>query len=196
MDWKEFISTYWKYYLSLEDDFIRTTRYVELDESNFNSYSVEYAKQLQAICSEIDTICKEICNFYGDINSKNFPQYTATILKKYTDISTENIKVILNDTINLEPFKEWNNNSYKSPRWWSEYNAVKHKRNVNFKKANLENVLTSLSGLYVLEKYLLKDICAKTFNSFDRPDKESEIFIITGWKIKSQSTIKIYMPAP
>lgn len=32
--------------------------------------------------------------------------------------------------------------------------------------------------------------------SFDRTDKESEIFIITGWKIKSQSTIKIYMPEP
>ena len=112
MDWKEFISTYWKYYLSLEDDFIRTTRYVELDESNFNSYSVEYAKQLQAICSEIDTICKEICNFYGDINSNNFPQYTATILKNYTEISTENIKVRLDDGINLEPFKEWNNNPY------------------------------------------------------------------------------------
>jgi len=48
----------------------------------------------------------------------------------------------------------------------------------------------------ILEKYLLKDICAKTFNSFYRPDKESEVFIITGWKIKSQSTIKIYMPEP
>lgn len=51
----------------------------------------------------------------------------------------------------------------KVPTWWSDYNCVKHSRTIlntnkriNYYKANLKNVIDSLSALYVLEIALLQ----------------------------------------
>ncbi|NFL87492.1 hypothetical protein FDB24_14820 [Clostridium botulinum] len=194
MDREEFLSKYWQYYLALEDDFIKTIRYVQLNIDNYKTFSTEYIKQYQAICSEIDVVSKEICRFYGDNRAKKFDQYTPVILNQYTDIKTKIINVGFNSKIQIQPFKDWQSNpNYKSPKWWSHYNSVKHNRNTNFKDANLENVLNSLAGLYILEKYLLKDICKKTSNNYDIPDKDSKIFILQDWNTKSISSMGLHM---
>lgn len=186
MNREEFLLKYWQYYLALEDDFIKTTRYVELNTNNYKTFSIEYTKQYQAICSEIDVLCKEICSINDDNTSEKFDQYTSTILKTYTDITTRTIDVGLNSRITLKPFKDWAiNPKYKSPTWWTSYNWVKHKRNINFKQANLGNVLNSLAGLYMLEKYLLKDICTIKLEDFDIPNKDSKIFDILEWETDS-----------
>ncbi|MFR1830512.1 hypothetical protein ACQPUL_12050 [Clostridium butyricum] len=183
MDKEEFLQKYFQYYLALEDDFIETTRYVQLSESNYKTFSIEYTKQYQAICSEIDVLCKEICKSFGSTTAEKFPDYTGVILSNFNDITSRVVNVGLNSKINLKPFKDWKPKpNYKSPQWWTDYNSVKHERNNNFENANLENVLNSLSGLYMLEKYFLKDICNRTNNEFDIPDKESQLFEINNWK--------------
>lgn len=193
MNREDFLLKYWQYYMALENDFIKTNRYVQLDTNNYETFSIEFTKQYQAICSEIDVVCKEICNFYGDTTSGKFPQYTSTILTNYADITRKTINVGLNSRIKLVPFKDWEKDpNYKSPKWWSDYNSVKHSRHINFKNANLKNVLSSLSGLYILEKYLLKDICQKTSNDYDIPDRDSEIFEIAGWETKSHSMLGMH----
>lgn len=60
MNRKEFLINYWQYYKVLEDDFINVTKYIKLSEDNYSTYSDEFVKQLQAIGSEFDVICKEI----------------------------------------------------------------------------------------------------------------------------------------
>ena len=52
---------YWQHFLALEADFAATSRYVEFSKENFGTYSVEYAKLLLAICSDVDVLCKVIC---------------------------------------------------------------------------------------------------------------------------------------
>jgi hypothetical protein len=52
---------YWQHFLALEADFTSTARYVEFSVSNFSTFSIEYAKLLLAIGSEVDVLCKVIC---------------------------------------------------------------------------------------------------------------------------------------
>ena len=52
---------YWQHFLALEADFAATSRYVEFAQQNFATFSIEYAKLLLAIGSEVDVLCKIIC---------------------------------------------------------------------------------------------------------------------------------------
>lgn len=51
--------------------------------------------------------------------------------------------------IELRPFAEWSKWAH-SLTWYQEYNLVKHNRYANFSKANLENLLNAISGLFSL----------------------------------------------
>lgn len=146
------------YYLTLENDFINTLRYVELDEVNFKAYSIEFTKQYQSICSEIDVLCKEFCHLIDSVNSvENMREYTEILLNTYSEIIDKEVKI--KNRLILMPWKDWKKSpDYHSPDWWSKYNKVKHNRtstdragDVFFKQGNMGNVLNSLTGLFVLE---------------------------------------------
>ncbi len=40
MDKNTFEKLYWKHYIALEEKFLETTKYVEVSEDNFNTYSI------------------------------------------------------------------------------------------------------------------------------------------------------------
>ncbi len=54
----EFVRVFWSYYRELEDDFLATRKYVSFDPANYPTYSIEYLKLYQAVCSEIDVLGK------------------------------------------------------------------------------------------------------------------------------------------
>ncbi len=183
MDIKKFNNVYWRYYKALEDDFIKTTRFVELDEDNFKTFSVEYTKQYQAICSEIDVIAKEICAFYGKNNAKTMKHYTNIILQQHDDIRSREVIMKFLPEFKLQPFIDWETDpNYNSPSWWSEYNDVKHNRSIHIKKANMENVINSLAALYLLEMYFVYDVAKSISEKINIPDTPSLLFEIRDWK--------------
>lgn len=53
-----FVNNYWEYYRELEKEFLETQKYVEFCIDNNASFSVEYLKLFQAVCSEIDVVGK------------------------------------------------------------------------------------------------------------------------------------------
>ena len=53
-----FKKSYWNYFLELEEEFLLTQKYVTFDKLNFNTFSAEYIKLIQAVCSEIDVVAK------------------------------------------------------------------------------------------------------------------------------------------
>lgn len=57
----DFYKHYWNYYLTLEQDFINTEDYAAIDTINEHTYSNQYLKLYQAICSEIDVVAKCYC---------------------------------------------------------------------------------------------------------------------------------------
>lgn len=178
---KEFLNNYWKYYLILEEDFLGTLRYVELHSGNFNTFSTEYTKQYQAICSEIDVVCKEFCKV---INSTakvgNIESYAKIILNEVSKIRDEKITIKKYRVNALYPWREWRlecgDVKYKSPEWWTKYNKVKHNRNQNFEQANLGNVLSALAALFVLEVYCYEKIKNGVAPIYPKP--RSNLFIL------------------
>ena len=195
---EEFCKYHWDYYIVLEKDFIDTERYLSFDlgDNNFyntgnsftdsaNSFafSVEYIKQYQAICSEVDVIMKSMCAELGDMSSENMPQYTSTILSETCWRNIINQKVTMRG-IELQPFKGWSDNPYKSFEWWSPYNGVKHKRLENLREANLKNVSNALAGLFILGNYFVKKIAEKVGNidAIDVPNNKSALFEMMNWQ--------------
>lgn len=182
MNKTDFLRIHWNYYLMLEEDFRKTIRFVELDPVNFNTFSVEFSKQLQSICSEFDVLCKSVCKFYNKKSkAKKITHYADIILKKLPDIIESEVSITGVHNITLKPFANWKLDPYESPIWWNDYNQVKHNRYNQFSKANLENVLNALAALYTLELNLLKLICTRDEDTHDIPHKASDLFELNGW---------------
>jgi len=54
-------SVHWNYFLALEDDLHKLSRYVEFVEANFNCFSLEISRILLAAASEADVVAKQLC---------------------------------------------------------------------------------------------------------------------------------------
>lgn len=193
----EFCKNHWEYYLVLERDFMETERYVgfELGDNyvyvgteatnpeNSKVYSVEYIKQYQAICSEVDVILKSICKELGNATADRMDVgYTPTVLQAWSNIKQQKVRM---KDIELCPFVNWEKSpNYHSPDWWKPYNSVKHERIDNYKEANLKNVLNALAGLYILENYLVKHIGDRDC-TIDVPNEVSKLFEMVDWQTKN-----------
>ncbi|MDP8584126.1 hypothetical protein [Enterococcus lactis] len=187
MDKAEFTNFYWKYYLHLENEFINTTNFVMLDKNNFKTFSIEYQKLLLAIGSECEILFKELCGFDSDDGSKNINSFKAEIASSNLMGLDNNVRIMGAVTLDvLEPFgEEW---PKETPKWWRRYNNVKHGRSMNYKEANLENVLNALASLYLLEEYLHKKVILEGEVDFISP--ESNLFTLS-WKRKHSSMQKV-----
>ena len=186
------IRNYWNYYLELEHELVQTKRFVDFSSKNNNTFSIEYLKLFQAICSEIDVVgkylasilnknfirkdCKTINQWWIEIQDK---LYVSLNVGDYYNPSKVHLNIraikITNYLMNevYSPWADFEVESYRDsrarlrirlknncsmPKWWSDYNAIKHHRTeqvksgeTNFEKANLKNVCESIAGLYLLE---------------------------------------------
>lgn len=175
-----FIKSYWEYYLELESQFIETKRYVAFDAENAKTFSVEFLKLYQAVCSEIDVVGKEIAaslnlSFRVDENT-NIKKWGFEIQQIFPTL--KDITIIFNGDRAVQPFKNWEYEKYLNKKgmqclravcpekkpilWWTNYNKVKHQRiglvtgTKNFPLANQNNLILSLSALYLLEYCYIK----------------------------------------
>lgn len=176
---EQFIKSYWNYYLELEQQFIETKRYVEFGTSNNRTYSVEYLKLYQAVCSEIDVVGKEIAQVVNPTfrvdEHTNIPKWGFQVQQQFGFIKDTCVR--FNGDISLQPFKNWEYEQYTDKnncvrlrivgggrnviKWWKNYNAVKHQRiglitnTKNYILANQENLVLAFAALFLLEKLFL-----------------------------------------
>ena len=59
---KRIVKSYWEYYRELEDEFLQTRRYVDFSKRNYSTFSIEFLKLYQAVCSEIDVLGKAMAS--------------------------------------------------------------------------------------------------------------------------------------
>ena len=136
----------WEYFLALENDLVKCSRFVEFSQQNFKTYSIEFVRILLASASEFDVICKQICKLIDpETDTKNIMDYQVCIMSEYSYFAGIEIE-IPRYNLSLKPFEAWYE-SKSSPVWWQASNLVKHERNNHFAKANLENTLLSVAGL-------------------------------------------------
>lgn len=144
---------YWQHFLALESDFASTARYVEFSLDNFKTFSVEYAKLLLATGSEVDVLCKIICQMIDSAAKREKIDDYRTCIAAHSQIATEKV-LIRRYNLDSDPWSSWATG--KNPAWWGSYNKVKHQRNVHFHEANLENCLNAIAGLFVVVLYCHK----------------------------------------
>ena len=178
---------FWRHYLIIEEDFIKTHRYVELDIDNFSTYSVEYTKLLQSIGSEFDVISKAVCKFYGVNNANNIYKYAPILLHNFINICSQQVITKNNPSIKITPLNDWKlPPNYCSPKWWGAYNDIKHNRVIKYKEANLDNVIKGLASLYLVEMHFIYEIALKENSTLKIPEKSSSLFEIIDWKAKQK----------
>lgn len=153
---KNFQRSYWNYYLELEERMEATKKYVEFDLYNSKSYSSTYLMLMQAVCSEIDVVGKEIAShlstdFQKDKGNKSINRWWYEIQDTMPDVFRS---ISFADSINRNPWDKYrvvkvesqragkNGNlrdvtnynlqsngdgiTYATPKWWNSYNKVKH----------------------------------------------------------------------
>ena len=101
-----FIKSYWNYFLELEQQFSDIRRYVDFSSKNNNTFSMEFLKLLQAVCSEIDVVAKVI-DTYVDENFKGtrINEWGYSLQQTFPEIQAK--KVVFNDDYIVEPWKLW-----------------------------------------------------------------------------------------
>jgi hypothetical protein len=148
---------YWEYFLSIEQDLEKCSRFVEFSTSNYQTNSIEYARIIMAAAAEVDTVAKELCNLISPQSKvKNILEYAVVILKRYPKIIDIEVP-IHRYNLKVQPWRGWDNNNNSSPTWWQDYNKIKHERTACFDRANLENAIHSVSALLLLILYYFKE---------------------------------------
>ncbi len=150
------ITAHLRYYDTLEADFVAATRYVELDERNLGTFSIEFVRLLVSICAEVEITSKLLCqHFEPEFKSRFFPPLVKKLDELVPGLKTLKLKA----TPLKEPLKPWDDISEADgrgsvPKWWTAYNKIKHSRHISYDYANLGNVVHSLAGLYCILMYL------------------------------------------
>ena len=150
---------HWHYFMSLEDEIVKISKFIEINEDNYGVYSIELTKLFLSVCSEVDVVAKLLCKesdtdlFERTRNNRNatIEIYRTVIKAKFPQFHAANVKIPFYN-LSFTPWEAFRDNT--APEWWRQYNGLKHERNLNFKNANLENILLSMSGLMVLLVYL------------------------------------------
>ena len=136
---------YWEYFLAIEDDLAKTSRFVEFVKDNYKTFSIEFARIILASSSEFDVVAKEICKSISpQTNVKNINDYRNIILSKFPKYPSMEV-IIPRFNIILNPWGEWKES--KNTSWWKSYNNVKHNRDEYYNEATLEVALNSVAGL-------------------------------------------------
>jgi hypothetical protein len=145
---------HWNYFLALEDDVDRLSRYLEPTQVNFPAYSLELARILFGAASEIDVVAKRLCEQISE-NSQadNIVKYREKIVAHYPQITEARVH-LPKFGLTLNPWQQWGVEN--SPFWWKAYNNVKHHRHTHFADANLKNSLNATAALFVLLLFFYK----------------------------------------
>ncbi len=139
---------HWNYFVALERDMELLSRYVEFCEDNFSVYSVELAHLLFAAASEVDVVCKLICEQVSPRERReNINDYKAVLLQAFPDLPYTEV-FVPRYGLSYCPWHNWEND--RNPDWWRSYNNVKHERDAHFNQATLKNALNALGALLVL----------------------------------------------
>lgn len=193
-----FVKSYWNYFLELEEEFKQTQKYVSFDKYNEKTYSVEYLKLIQAVCSEIDVVAKAIAEHFDPqfhaIKHPNISHWGYVLCNHMPQLSSFSVR--FNDDIDVTPWKDFGYTQYydkndvlryrladgcKTLKWWKDYNNMKHARTtfdsngiMNFTRASLKNMILSYAALYALETLYINEITPE-----EGPDcniEESQLF--------------------
>ena len=151
---------YWHYAESLNEQLGKTTQFIEPDEENYGTYSLEFTKIILSACSEIEVVSRLLCELIDPGCGFSLPgsrhmmkDIAQKIVKRFPNISTAKINIQSKDKA-IYPFARWKNGKPDKLLWWEDYNAIKHHRYSAFHRATLKNAIDSVAALIIIDSYL------------------------------------------
>ena len=155
-------NNHWNYFLAIESDFEKTTRYIEFSEDNYSVYSIEFSKLIMTASQEIDGLMKKICKkLVTDERPTSIGSYKTVIQDNIPSFFRENVS-IPHYGLSSRPWETWE--SSVSPLWWRANNKVKHNRTENLREASFKNAFNAIGALYITNLYFLRLYSDDPFN--------------------------------
>jgi hypothetical protein len=146
------VDSHWNYFIALEQDAERISRFIQFSTKNFEVFSIELARLLFAAASEFEVVGKLLCSTvtYKPAPS-GFPPLRQRLNKSFPGLDRTRV-FVPRYGLTLEPLKNFGFN--KDPDWWVAYSRVKHNRDSDFTLATLGHALNSIAGLLLLLLHL------------------------------------------
>lgn len=162
-------------YLQLESRLMESFRYIPLEKKHYEVYSSFYADLLLSIGSTLDSCFSHAAHSQVYDNDENFlklrklskpeiKDYKA-VYEPFYQMSKREVHFLLDYEIScenwdepyskyavLKPYHLWHcpdSMETRPGKWWTAYNKIKHNRYEYIKRANLQNVLDALAGLFL-----------------------------------------------
>jgi hypothetical protein len=143
------VPPHWNYFLVLEEDISRLSRWIGFDKTNAKCFSLELARLLMVASSEVDVVAKARCaTLEPNAKAASMHAYQEILMTVYPTLATAVVEMP-QFGLTLKPWIDWKEKK-TPPRWWTANNKVKHHRADFFREANLKNVLDSVAGLLIL----------------------------------------------
>lgn len=143
------VTSHWNYFLCIEEDISKLSRWIEPSESNFDCYSLEIARLLMTTSSEVDVVAKLVCKKINHKSkAKGILQYQKELVSKFPNVHKAKV-AIPRFGLELTPWQNWQIEE-SPPIWWQATNKVKHERSEHFHQATLKNLLNAVAGLLLL----------------------------------------------
>jgi len=147
---------HWNYFLALEEDLDRLSRYVDLAGDNDATYSIEIARLFLGASSEVDVVLKQLCRKHNSESpAETINAYFGAVSDACPNFIGFEVQ-IPRYGLALHPWIDWREG--RPPIWWQHHNKVKHHRDKHFSKANLKNCLNSVAALFVAVLHLYEEL--------------------------------------
>ncbi|MBB1489370.1 hypothetical protein [Oceanospirillum sediminis] len=197
---------FWPIYSQIEKEFIEVSYCINIDCHQLNVYSIKIADLILRTVSECENIAKAICKREGSefldkkgnpIRRTYFPHYMDaidsifSIKSKLVSFDFDNADENTFDQKLMPFYREKDGDSLKKWSWYDAYNAIKHDRVENYRKANLNNLINAMAALFLLNIYYSDKVVydADGFDSYklmEPIDQLSKVFSIQ-WSIDLSS---------
>ena len=169
---------HWNYFCSLAKRLDETKNYVfhglvennsgELRLVHGDVYSDCFQQIIILAASEFEVMSKELCKCFGR-TTKNIVDISNVILSEYPKIVDTKVMTIFWESKPLENWKVDSNGKVIGIDWWDSYNALKHNEIGSYKMATLENAVSALAALYIINLYALYKFSGNLFVAYEYP---------------------------
>lgn len=129
-------------------------RYIEPSIENFSAYGHKIRELIILSCTEIESmwraVLRENSTKYNE--SYRFTTNDYVLLKRPLRLNEWSLSMCDYPELGeFSPFSDWSKtNPTKSLWWYDAYNAVKHDREEEFRRATLENLINAMAALHIL----------------------------------------------
>ena len=157
---KTVVERHWGFFQLIEKDLVTITESIELAEDNYNVYGPRLVQPILSTGSELDVALKDFAKVKAPSHraATTDKPSMADYKKMLVDCAVEEFSsasvVFLHTGITLKPWSPLIDGASCELDWWKNYNAVKHRRNECYQKANLRTAIGLVAALFIVDVYL------------------------------------------